>query len=553
MGTMKHPGDSPAAPPSGDEPDVLMRDGTTITCTAIDPGSSSDSQLLGRLFGPFKVIDQLGAGGMARVYLATHTEIGGRFAVKILNTSSWDLRESVGRCLREAQSAAKIRHPNVVRVIHAGRTDDDLVFVVMDFVEGKTLEDVLRQYGPLPWARLGPIALQLCRGLAAAHRNGVIHRDVKPSNCILDSAVEHTDHIKVIDFGIAKPTTQRAHEVITEKGVVLGTPEYMAPEYAEGEAFDARVDIYALGVTLYKLVTGVLPLAGTSFAGIMYQHVHTQPDPPTERAPHLSIPPAVDTILLKALAKRPEDRFASMQEMAKAISQAMIGVAPWTPTQSFPAVADDPEIRSEPTRAEQTTDRPEEHTSSSNRPDAPSQGGRPARTVAPASLSYILVRLTAVAAAALFFVYATISVQPPEPEIKATSTRRPKGKQPLEPATSVPDPTSLIDAATHGVDPIEQPPEPSPVAPEFNEQAVRRLLLQKYQKTLNTTCNPNGKFGQITFRVLVSASGQITSMKHTRVSFKSPDLECIYKKIATPPAAGESQTGGEVFVTFTFE
>ncbi|MGB1016059.1 MAG: serine/threonine-protein kinase, partial [Nannocystaceae bacterium] len=294
----------------------------------LDPAdlAAQEAHPIGRNFGSYKVLAPLGAGGMARVYLATHADIGGRFAVKILEGHTRNLPELLMRCLREAQTAAKIQHPNVVKVIHAGRTDDDLVYVVMDLVEGQTLEALLRQRGPLPWARLGPIALQMCRGLAAAHRNGIIHRDIKPSNCILDARVEHTDHVKIIDFGIAKPTAKNPDEVVTAEGVILGTPEYMAPEYASGELLDIRVDIYALGVTLYKLLTGKLPITGTSFAGIMYQHVNYRPEPPSFHIPYLKKSPVVDEIILKALSKRPQDRFSNMREMADAISQSLIGV-----------------------------------------------------------------------------------------------------------------------------------------------------------------------------------------------------------------------------------
>ncbi|MFY0536762.1 protein kinase domain-containing protein [Nannocystis pusilla] len=198
------------------------------------------------------------------------------------------------------------------------------LYLVLEYLRGEDLEALLRREGPLPWTRLGPIALQLCSGLGSAHRQGIIHRDIKPSNCVRLTIDDNPDHIKIIDFGIARDMD--APTGPTQKGTVIGTPEYLAPELVTGDArAGIRTDIYALGATLYKLLTGVSPFRGDSAFEVLGKHVHGERILPSRAAPHLAIPASVDAIILRTLAANPGDRYASTDELAQAIC-ATLGI-----------------------------------------------------------------------------------------------------------------------------------------------------------------------------------------------------------------------------------
>jgi len=269
----------------------------------------------------------LGQGGMACVYLGEDTRLGKAVAVKVLNQEYALQPKVVQRFSQEARAISRVRHANVVDVTDHGVTPDGTVYLVMELLDGEDLSATLEREGPLPWSRLGPIALQICAALATVHRAGIVHRDIKPSNCFRVRVAGNPDVIKVLDFGIAKvlegPAAPGAPQSTT--GSLLGTPEYMAPELPKGLRADARVDIYSLGVLMYKLLTGSAPFTGEGYMAVLTRHMFDPVEPPRERAPERAIAPEVEAIVLRALAKERDDRWPSMVALADAIAASLPG------------------------------------------------------------------------------------------------------------------------------------------------------------------------------------------------------------------------------------
>lgn len=266
----------------------------------------------------------LGQGGMAAVYLARDRKLDKTVAVKVLSERSAAVPKSAQRFVQEARAASRVRHPNVVDVTDFGVADDGAAYLVMELVRGEDLARTLDREGPLPWSRVAPIGLQICAALAAAHRVGVIHRDIKPANCIRLHRAGIPDFIKVVDFGIARVLDPRYRLVEpTAAGTVLGTPEYMAPEVAAGAEAGPAADLYAVGALLYKLLTGSPPFVGDSYRAVLSQQIFEPPVPPRRRAPGRDIPEAADALILRALAKEPEQRYPDMAALAAAIADTL--------------------------------------------------------------------------------------------------------------------------------------------------------------------------------------------------------------------------------------
>jgi serine/threonine protein kinase len=336
------PGPS-APPPAPSAKDDVGNGGTMIAISdsavpaLVSPQSSSSQNMSGvvgdlvgtTLLGRYRVIKKLGEGGMGTVYLGEHATIGKKFAVKVLSyeyAHKDDLRE---RFLQEARAASMISQENVVEITDFGDTPDGSVFFIMEFLQGEDLSDTLKSQGRLPWSRAKPIMLQICRALAAAHDAGIIHRDMKPENCYRIARGSNEDFIKVLDFGIAKVTSDDESEGkgLTRTGMIFGTPEYMSPEQAQGARPDHRVDIYASGVILYELLTGEVPFSADTFMGILTKHMFEVPRAPSSLVPDADIPLEVENIILKAMQKDRELRFANMREMAEAIEAVGTGAA----------------------------------------------------------------------------------------------------------------------------------------------------------------------------------------------------------------------------------
>lgn len=283
-----------------------------------DASRSPTSNLVGRVFGGrYEVIRLLGRGGMGEVYEGNHRLLNKRVAIKVLGASLAADENQRKRFLREARSANQIDHENVVQILDFG--DDEPTYFVMEFLDGEDLHALVDREGGLRWTRARGIILQIAAALGAAHARGIVHRDVKPSNCFVLRRGGRADFVKVLDFGIAKVSDGSGSATgLTRTHELMGTVAYMAPEQALGDDVDARTDIYALGVVLYEMLSGKVPFTGTNSYKVLDQHVRTPPPPP--QFVDATIPAAIAPLILKALAKNPADRFQSMDELAHAVA-----------------------------------------------------------------------------------------------------------------------------------------------------------------------------------------------------------------------------------------
>ncbi|MEZ4361454.1 MAG: protein kinase [Kofleriaceae bacterium] len=289
-------------------------DGAHIVDSLVDP-------MLGVTVAEHYQIDEpIGVGSSGRVYLAHHSRLAQRrFALKILFGDLAATASARMRFSHEAESASRLAHPNLVSVVDFGRTPAGLLYLAMDFIEGPTLGSVIAREGPLPQDRAVRIGLQLCRGLAHAHDLGLIHRDFKPDN-ILVSKDAHGDVPRVVDFGIALSADLDGDPRLTATGITLGTPAYAAPEQTADGEIDHRADLFALGVTMYEMLTGKLPFDG-SMVEMMRRNATGDAPPMNERNPNVQVTPALQYVVSKLMARDPNDRYQSAREALEALSE----------------------------------------------------------------------------------------------------------------------------------------------------------------------------------------------------------------------------------------
>jgi len=290
----------------------------------------------------YRIVRLLGKGGMGEVYLAEQLRVGSRLvALKVLNRACSQDPVTTKRFENEISAAGSIQHRNVVTVYESRVTDDGQIYVAMEFIPGKSLRALLTEQRVLPVGTVVKIAKQVCAGLAAAHKLGIVHRDIKPDNLML-AADEHDDHaVKVVDFGIARFTEMGGPAVTTRDGVIIGTPAYMSPEQAmglTGDKIDARSDIYSVGMVIYEMLTGTVAFHGDSWMNVLLQHVNETPRQLRQMRPDLDIPVQVDRTVLKALEKdrdrRQQTPAALASELEEAYSQAAADRASVLPTPS---------------------------------------------------------------------------------------------------------------------------------------------------------------------------------------------------------------------------
>ena len=259
--------------------------------------------------GKYHIDALIGVGAMGRVYKAVQTTLNKPFAAKILAPHLMNDETSAARFAAEAHNCASLNHPNVVSVVDYGRTEDGVTYIVMEYIEGKSLEDIISQQFPLPRERIVDLALQTLAALSEAHGLGILHRDLKPENILVQSLRTHGELAKVLDFGIAKLMDRAEVEAqpgLTSAGMVCGTPEYMSPEQARGKTLDERSDIYAVGVILYQMLTGRPPFESASAVEILHMHLHDDPVPPSKVLG--TDPDALEAVCLRALSKDPASR-----------------------------------------------------------------------------------------------------------------------------------------------------------------------------------------------------------------------------------------------------
>jgi serine/threonine-protein kinase len=274
------------------------------------------------LNGQFQILQKIGSGGMGSVYKAAQPAMNRMVAVKILHPKLANRKDLVSRFRREARAMSHLTHPNTVKVLLYGELNDGSLYIVMEYLEGKNLNQVVRKEGPMPVERAIPILVQVCGALQEAHLMGIVHRDLKPENIFLSTNGGLRDYPKVLDFGLAKVTERELRPgsiMLTQEGMIFGTPEFMSPEQAQGKTLDARSDIYSLATILYELLTGKLPFDARTPMEFIQLHVTKQPISLDNRVPGKSFPPGLAGALARALAKQPDQRYASAAEFAEAL------------------------------------------------------------------------------------------------------------------------------------------------------------------------------------------------------------------------------------------
>lgn len=271
--------------------------------------------LLGEVLdGRYEVLELVGKGAMGSLYLGRHVALERPVAIKFLHAELAADDVHMERFSREAKMAASLQHGNVVHVYDVGNASDGSPYLVMDFLDGKSLAAILKDVGPVPLRRALPLITQVAQGLAYAHSKGLLHRDMKLSNVMVvrEGAGECA---KIIDFGIAKSVTEEQAQQLTATGVVFGSPLYMSPEQCQGYKLDPRSDIYSLGCVMYEMLTGCAPLKGDNLVATIYKHLHERPKSFAEVAPDVKVDEAMERIVFKALEKEPEKRYQSADEL----------------------------------------------------------------------------------------------------------------------------------------------------------------------------------------------------------------------------------------------
>lgn len=295
------------------------------TCGTVVPQDEGELLPPGTvLAGKYQIQEQIGVGGMGRVYRAIQTPLGNEVCVKTLHNRATNEPQFATRFMREAKTTSQLRHPNIVTVFDFGTHTDGSMYLVMELIKGQSLAKLISRKKYLPPERIVGILGQLCDGLTVAHEKGVIHRDLKPANIMLLDTPGQQDFIKVLDFGSALMLEGEGSERLTQMGMVIGTPAYMAPEYIMGRGVTPRVDVYAVGVLLYRLLCGKLPFRGKAQA-IYAQQVSVKPEPPSKKSPEIEISPSMDAVVMRTLVKDPAERYATATALKEAMEKALRG------------------------------------------------------------------------------------------------------------------------------------------------------------------------------------------------------------------------------------
>ncbi|HHH27007.1 MAG TPA: serine/threonine protein kinase, partial [Polyangiaceae bacterium] len=296
-------------------------------------GSGTTDPLVGRVIHDrFRIIAPIARGGMGAVYKAEQAPLGRLVALKILSPKHDAEKdpEFRKRFFLEAATVAKLSHPNTVTVFDYGQSDG-LFFIVMELIEGETLKRVMKREGPFDGPRAVHVTKQICRSLREAHRLGVIHRDMKPGNVMLLQQGDEPDYVKVLDFGLVKDIDKdEDDEDLTQAGVFMGSPKYMSPEQIQGDDVDGRSDIYSLGVLLYEMLCGRPPFVRDKQVQVLMDHINAPVPPMDVPEGKPPIPPELQQVVLKTLAKKREDRFEDMEQFLLALKMVAgeMGVPP---------------------------------------------------------------------------------------------------------------------------------------------------------------------------------------------------------------------------------
>ncbi|HEY9681000.1 MAG TPA: serine/threonine-protein kinase [Oculatellaceae cyanobacterium] len=303
--------------------DSCPNDGSTLV--ALDNDGLTGTTLDGR----YEILQVVGSGGMGTVYRATQKFINRTVAVKVLRKGSITNTEILQRFQLEAQAASKLSNPHIVTVFDSNVSPSGEPYMVMDFLQGKSLDDVIKTTGPLSAARAIPIFMQACDALSKAHAKGIVHRDIKPSNIMLVKEDNEDDFVKLVDFGIAKMLQGNETPQLTRTGEIFGSPLYMSPEQWRGGTIDERADIYSFGAVMYQALSGAPVFQGNDVLQLAFKHGQDLPEP--LRAHGVGVPARLEAAIFRALAKEPEERFQKMRDLKQELSEinASLTTADW--------------------------------------------------------------------------------------------------------------------------------------------------------------------------------------------------------------------------------
>ncbi|HVB31100.1 MAG TPA: serine/threonine-protein kinase [Gemmatimonadaceae bacterium] len=308
------------------KPDAAVADTRATATPSRPPGESaaSGAGLIGRVLdGRYRVERKVGEGGMSFVYLASDATSQQRCAIKVLSAALSQDTNAMARLKREASLGMRLAHPNVCHIMRMGETEDGLVYVVMPFVEGEILSDRNNRLGHIPVDDTVRLVKDMAAGLQVAHELKIVHRDLKPENIMVCKRPDGTDYAVVMDFGLAKERRAGAElQKLTATGIILGTPEFMSPEQLRGKPLDARTDIYSLALLTYEMLTGRLPFQGRTQQEMMIARLRSEPIALRKMRPDLNLPEAVEQVLLKAMARNPDDRYQTALAFAEALGAA---------------------------------------------------------------------------------------------------------------------------------------------------------------------------------------------------------------------------------------
>ena len=318
--------------------------------------------------GRYEIIEEIGRGGMAQVFLAKCLVLNRNVAIKVLRPEFRNDADFIKRFKIEAQAAASLTHPNIVSIYDVGN-EDDMEYIIMEHVEGITLKQYLSAKGTLPWKEAVDSAAQICSGLEHAHKKGIIHKDIKPENIMITKE----GILKITDFGIAKALSQGT---IASGGLAMGSVHYFSPEQARGAVTDAKTDIYSLGILLYEAVTGKRPFEGDNAVAIAMMHVQNEPVAPSVYNP--SIPASLEAVILKAMKKNPDERYASATEMLIDLKKVYVGSSVGGVQEKAKKAA--PEQKKEPDDAGTGVRRAGSSSGKSAKADTPKESKKPKTT-----------------------------------------------------------------------------------------------------------------------------------------------------------------------------
>jgi serine/threonine-protein kinase len=292
--------------------------------------------MVGGVIAAYRILSKLGEGGMGTVYLGEHVKMGRKSAIKVMTKSMAEDADAIARFNREAANAARINHPNVCAIYDFGETDDGVIYLAMEFIEGEALTDIIYREGTMAPKRAANILQQAADALEAANELGIVHRDLKPDNIMIARARDGSDVVKVVDFGIAKAMGGDEKQDVTRTGLVVGTPEYMSPEQLSGDPVDGRSDIYSLGLVFFRMLTGLLPFDADSAQEVMIKRLTDEPLTLSGARPGRDFPAPLQQAMDRALQRMPSNRYASAAELGRDAVHA-VAAMPDAPSPADPA------------------------------------------------------------------------------------------------------------------------------------------------------------------------------------------------------------------------